>query len=342
MFRPASILTAVLAATIFLMCAAPAATLRQFKVGDWSAGAYSNDSTREFSHCAASGIYGSGISVVFAINRDFHWSMGFAHPGWKLRPGEVFDVAFTVDDMQPIMAKARTVKNLLVEVDLDDSSELFARFRRGRVLRVAAASQVFSFTLTGTSQLLPALLACAANRGSATPVASNPFATRAVKSNAANSGTPDRARETAEATALAANLLSAAGITGFTLLGPSDRPEIKGDARWLQGDVLGTININPNVPPGEFKNIPAYLIGNDAKACKGTFFSGAIPDDAAEIGRVFTTCQVDGDTSTAYYLAVPRRAGGAYLIATFSDGSEKPAKEADAQLRSVVLEALQR
>ena len=73
--------------------------------------------------------------------------------------------------MPPIRAKARAVKALFVEVALDESSELFARFRRGRVLRVAGADQVFSFNLTGTSQLLPALLTCAANRGSATQMA---------------------------------------------------------------------------------------------------------------------------------------------------------------------------
>ena len=341
MFRPASTAMAVLAATFFLTCAAPAATMRNFRVGDWLAGAYSNDSTREFSHCAASGVYGNGISVLFSINRDFHWSMGFANPGWKLRSGEVFDIAFTVDDMQPIMAKGHVIKNLLVEVHLDESSELFARFRRGRVLRVAGANQVFTFNLTGTSQLLPALLACAANRGAATQTAANPFETRAAKSSPSNGGSPDRARETAEATALAANLLSAAGMTGFTLLGPSDYPEFKGDARWVQGDVLGTINVILNVPPGEFKNIPAYLIGDGAKACKGTFFSGALPEEAADIGRVFTTCQVGSDTSTSYYLVVPRRAGGAYLIATYSGGSEKPAKDIDAQLRSVVLKTIQ-
>ena len=60
-----------------------------------------------------------------------------------------------------------------------------------------------------------------------------------------------------------------------------------------------------------------------------------------EIGRVFTTCQVGGDTSTSYYLVVPRRAGGAHLIATFSSGSEKPAKDVDAQVRSVVFKTLQ-
>jgi len=57
---------------------------------------------------------------------------------------------------------------------------------------------------------------------------------------------------------------------------------------------------------------------------------------------VFTTCQVGSDTTTSYYLVVPRRAGGAYLIATISGGSEKPAKDVDAQLRSVVFKAIQR
>ncbi len=322
---------------VLLAQPASAATLRSFTVGDWAAGAYSNDTTKEFNHCAGMGRYGSGISMIFAISRDFHWSMSFAHPAWRLRPGSAFDITFTVDDMAPITAQARAISPQVVEVELDGSGELFARFRRGYVLRVAAASQTFNFNLTGTSQLLPALLACAANRGAAVQTAANPFAPAAKPGGAS---LPHDAGATAEATALAANLLSAAGIQGFTLLGPNDRPEIKGDARWLQGDILGTINVMPYVPPGEFKNIPAYLIGNDAKACKGTFFSGAVPDDTVEIGRVFTTCQRSADdTSTVYYLVVPRRAGGAYLIATFAAGSEKPAKEADAQMRSAVFKA---
>jgi hypothetical protein len=265
--------------------------------------------------------------------------MGFVHPSWKLRPGAVFDIAFTVDDMQPIMAKARALNATAVEVDLEDSRELFARFRRGQLLRVAAASQVFSFNLTGTSQLLPALLTCAANRGAATQTATNPFETRPGKSSGSNASADPNAK--AEAIAVAANLLSAAGIQGFTLLGPTEYPDFQGDARWIHGDTLGSMTVVPSVPPGELKNLPAFLIGRDAKACKGTFFSGAIPDDdSTTLARVFTTCQSGNESVTAYYLAAPRKAGGVYVIGTFSRGSETPAKEADTQLRSVVLKAL--
>src|ERR1051325_10866401 len=43
MFR---LISFVVAAIVPLTCAASAATMRNFKVGDWFAGAYSNDSTR--------------------------------------------------------------------------------------------------------------------------------------------------------------------------------------------------------------------------------------------------------------------------------------------------------
>jgi hypothetical protein len=332
-------ISSLLAVVALLASPASAATMRTFSIGSWLGGAYTNDTTNAFNHCAASGSYASGITVTFAISQNFNWSMGFAHPAWRLQRGSVFDIAFTVDDTPPIIAKATALSAIVVEVPLDDSAELFARFRRGYVLRVAAASQVFSFNLTGTSQLLPALLTCAQNRGTVVRMASNPFDVKSSSSSGSNALQDAGAK--AEATALAANLLSAAGVQGFTLLNPAEYPEIKGDARWIQGATFGTLNIYPKVTREELKNISAYLIGGDAKACKGTFFSGAIPDSAAApFGRVFTTCQTGDNTLTSYYLAAPRKAGGAYVISTISLGPEKPAKEADSLLRSAVFKAL--
>jgi hypothetical protein len=165
---------------------------------------------------------------------------------------------------------------------------------------------------------------------------SNPFAPKSDKSATTE---VDETKAAAEATAFAANLLSQAGFQGFTLLGPSDNPEIKGDARWVHGSTFGTVNIYANVKAGQLKKLPSILIGLDAKACEGTFFSGSIPDDGVgTLARVFTTCQKNREKPiTVYYLAVPRKAGGAYVISTLSFGSEKPAKEDDATPRSAVL-----
>jgi hypothetical protein len=308
-----------------------AAKLRSFKIAAWEGGAYSAVGSREFNHCAASASYNSGILVTFAVDRNFRWSMGFYHPQWRLQLGSTFDVAFKVDDEQVIFATAKTIGPHQVEVLLLDSAELFRRFQRGYMLRVAAANQVFTFNLTGTSKLLPVLLECAKNRGVPVQTASNPFA----KSEPATTKSDSAIK--AEATVFAANLLSSAGLTNFKILDASDTPELKGQARWIQGSTFGSIDIYPSATSDDLKNLPGYLIGADAKACKGAFFSGAIPDStSAALARVFTTCQMSDKPITIYYLAVPRKAGGAYVISTVSLGSEQPAKEADQLLRSAV------
>jgi hypothetical protein len=51
---------------------------------------------------------------------------------------------------------------------------LFERFMHGEVLRVEGAAQNFTFDLTDTVELLPALLRCAKNHTS-DQVDSNPF-----------------------------------------------------------------------------------------------------------------------------------------------------------------------
>lgn len=324
----------VLSVVLLFAASSDARTMRNFRVGEWFAGAYSNDTTGEFSHCAASASYKSGIFVLFSIDKNFRWSMGFANPDWQLRLGTVYDVAFTVDDLTPITAKAVAISRSQIRVQLADSVELFSHFKRGYMLRVAAAQRVFSFNLTGTSRLLPALLTCTQNRGIAPRAPSNPFENQR---HATERHSTDDANVKAEAAVMAANLLSAAGLTNFTMLGPSEHPDIKGHARWFQGSTFGTINVFPKFTSSDVKEIPGYLISIDAKQCKGTFFSGVIPDDTnSTIARVFTTCQKDEKPITAYYLAIPRKAGGAYVISTISLGSEKPAKEQDTLLRSAV------
>ena len=244
--------------------------------------------------------------------------------------------------MPPIAAKAYAISAEHVTVPLQDSTELFARFRRGNVLRVAAADQVFSFNLTGTSQLLPILLRCALQNGNPA-IVTNPFEkSRPIVEKAKPSTTPaDRSAERAEATILAANLLSQAGIQGFVLLDQSELPDVKADAKWRSENLFGTITVVPDIQPSQISEVPSVLIGGAAKACKGTFLSGAIPDESKNsFARIFTTCNNGKDTTTVYYLAVPRKAGGAYIMTTAAVGSEVPAKEADSNIRTAAYKVL--
>ena len=269
--------------------------------------------------------------------------MGFVSPTWRLSTGSAYDIAFTVDDMPSISAKAVALGRNHVAVTLQDSSELFARFRRGNVLRVATADRIFSFNLTGTSKLLPVLLRCAMQNGNP-EIDTNPFEKSrplVEKARPTTTRASDRSAERAEATILAANLLSQAGIQGFVLLDQNELPDVKADAKWRSENLFGTITVVPDIQPSQINEVPSVLIGGAAKACKGTFLSGAIQDEPKNsFARIFTTCNNGKDTTTVYYLAVPRKAGGAYIMTTAAVGSEVPAKEADSNIRTAVYKVL--
>lgn len=144
-----------------------------------------------------------------------------------------------------------------------------------------------------------------------------------------------------EATTLAANLLAQSGISGFRILGAEDVERLKADAAWKADRAVGTVSIVTS-DTTTLDQIPGRLIANAAQACKGKFFSGALPDaqGGIAVARVFTACQNGADTLTVYYLGVPRSAGGFYVLTTSAKGSEQPAKDADQNLRSAVLKVL--
>jgi hypothetical protein len=347
-----------LAACVLLIGAQTAAeskVLSRFKVANWKGAAYTRGDSENFSHCAASAKYRSGIYVLFSVNRRFQWSVGFGNPKWELTPRSTYPIAFSIDGAKAISAKAIAITPNTVEVPLRDNAYLFEKFKYGDLLRVAAANQIFSFRLTDTAKLLPALLRCVRDTVEDTRVAtpSNPFAPQGggggaqpqrstsnpfAATSAPSSGNPDTR---AEATVIVANLMSLTGIKGFRILAPDEAPKIKADAIWRGQGTLGTVRILSPRVTSDVKNLSGLLIGSDARKCKGAFASGALPADGNDaIVRVFTSCKTGDKTFTIYYLALDRKKGGYYLFATGSSGSEQPAKEADASIRQAVLNAI--
>ena len=345
----------VLAACAILLAGhavANAKPLRLFKVANWNAGAYANDTTLAFSHCAASARYKSGVTVYFSINNKYNWSIGFSHPGWRLNRGEVYDIAFKIDRAQPIGSKAIAVSTSLVRVPLRDSRALFRQFETGERLYVATAGQKFTFKLTDSSKVLAALLSCVRGYVNAPVTAdnSNPFAPgpKIANTNPFAGGGPSNpappisvAATRLEATTIAANLMAITNIKGFRLLSPEQASAIRVDAAWRAAGTVGTIRIISEERVSSLKNISVRLIGNNAKNCKGTFASGAIPEPGDDsVIRVFTACKVGDQATTIYYLALKRKQGGYYLFSTAAKGSDQLAKEADASIRQAVLNAI--
>lgn len=310
--------------------AASADTLYTFQVGSWTAGAYSKQNTKQFNHCAAAANYNSGIMMLFSVSRGYAWSMSFANRSWRLTQGQRYDIAFTVDQATPIGARAIAISPNQVEVPLADSTELFQRFRQGYQLRVAAAGQVMAFNLTGTSQVLPALLRCVhANLqpSGSTTVATNPFIAPEPANAPASQGRPAAYR--AEAVSLVANILGSAGIVGFQI---AEGGSGYADAAWRTDRLFGMVRIEPKEPPAL---ISATTIAVDAAGCKGKFASGSIPGTDNDVPRMFTKCGEGDQGFTVYYFILPRKAGGHYLVGT--GGSDEPARQVESDIRRATL-----
>ena len=317
-------------------CAASADTLYEFQVGTWTAGAYSRPNTRQFNHCAAAATYNSGIMMLFSVSRSYAWGMSFTHRSWRLIQGQSYDIAFTVDQAPPIAARAIAIGPSQVEVPLADSTELFQRFRQGYQLRVAAAGQVLAFNLTGTSQVLPALLRCVQANLQApgsTTVASNPFAAPAPAGTAATPASQGRpAAYRAEAVSLVANILGSAGVVGFRVA-EGDNGIV--DAAWRADRLFGMVRIEPKDPPAL---ISAGMIAVDAAGCRSKFASGSIPATGNnDVPRMFTKCGEGDQGFTVYYFILPRKAGGHYLIGTGASGSDEPARQVESDIRQATM-----
>jgi S1-C subfamily serine protease len=129
-------------------------------VGNWHGGAYTNDGSGSFSHCAAGATYQSGIYFAVSVGEDYSWRLGFAHENWQLTPGQAFGLALTFDGQPAINVQGVPVASRLVNVDMPANSSLIGQFRKAKVMTVFAQGQLFQFNLNQTAQLLPSLVNC--------------------------------------------------------------------------------------------------------------------------------------------------------------------------------------
>lgn len=129
-------------------------------VGEWKGGAYTNDQTGAFTHCAAGASYKSGIYFMVSISQDLSWTLGFVHENWRLTPGQAFPIALTFDGKPAINVHAEPVSANFVKVSMPVKSALIAQFRNASIMTAFAQGQLFQFRLTQTAQLMPSLVNC--------------------------------------------------------------------------------------------------------------------------------------------------------------------------------------
>ncbi len=71
-----------------------AGPMGSINLGHWSGGAFTNEKTGAFSHCAASAGYQNGFLLTIGQNAERTWLLAIANPSWNLTLGETFPIEF--------------------------------------------------------------------------------------------------------------------------------------------------------------------------------------------------------------------------------------------------------
>ena len=75
-------------------------------VGNWKGGAFTNDTSGQFTSCTAFAPYRSGITLYVIISANMTWRLGFSSEGWNLTTGQSFPIVLTFDGQQPFNVSA--------------------------------------------------------------------------------------------------------------------------------------------------------------------------------------------------------------------------------------------
>ncbi|MFZ0569271.1 MAG: hypothetical protein WAM63_02080, partial [Rhodomicrobium sp.] len=155
--------------SIILSCPAGAkGPFGSIHLGQWVGGAYTNDTTGAFSHCAAQVPYNRGIVLLVGMRADRQWTLGFLRPAWKFTPGETIPIGLTFDGREQfnVFGEAQTIPGFVV-VLMPQNSALLNQFRKANGMTAFTKGNAFTLALTSTSQLMPVLAHCVdrMNRG---------------------------------------------------------------------------------------------------------------------------------------------------------------------------------
>jgi hypothetical protein len=287
-------------------------------IGSWSGGSYTNDKTGQFTHCAVSARYKSGVTMFASIGRDYGWKIGFSHPTWKLIPGTEIPVRLSFDGRSYIDVKAEPLDQNFFVIPMPDNSALIQAFRVASEMNMKILGKSFDFYLTKTSAMIPELAGC---------VRRNVTVAAAPVQQPATGVLPKQGNDTglqSEAVTLATNFLLAAQLQNARMLRPDEAPNVGPLAvAWRAADASGRVQIIAPREGIKGIDVAADIAASDAKACGGKFASGRTAElvDSDVLFRAFSTCDDSEGLRYAEYYVVPRKRGGFAVFAVGSQGS---------------------
>lgn len=333
---------AVVAMLLSVLAAVGAADARgpygSISVGNWKGGAFTSDQTGEFTHCAASAVYQSGIIFLVMIDGTPSWSLGFFHESWSLSGGQSFPIALTFDGGPPVNVQGVAISNKLVRVPMPDTSSLIKQFRKAKSMTAYAQGQLFQFSLDQTAQLLPALANCVAKVKQYGVANAGEFAVPAAprQAAAASGGSLKPAPQAGpadmqiEAVELASNFILRTSLRNPHVLSRSETPAAiaASGAAWRSDEAAGFVRIIPPREGIKGIDVTAAVVAGDAKECGGKFASGRMSElvDSEVVFRGFSSCEDSAGARISQYFLVARKKGGFVLFSVVSNMKTEEAR----------------
>jgi S1-C subfamily serine protease len=128
-------------------------------VGNWKGGAFTDDNSGAFSHCAATTGYGNGVILVVGQNASNSWLLGFASPSFRLTKGNTVPVDVTFDGQSRARLFATANSNIMATAILPPN--VARTFQKASLMVVTTGNgNVLQFNLTSTGPLLAVLANC--------------------------------------------------------------------------------------------------------------------------------------------------------------------------------------
>lgn len=342
--------------SLFILCTATsllgsgfacAAADGAFRISDWVGRAYWNpQNKKQFDYCSAQLTNADKITIVYSLDRQYMWHLELSSPAWNFTKGASFPVAFGFGNRGYSRLRAVATEAQLVRVRLPDSLSAFEALRSIIELKLVAGGLTSHFDLTFNNQVLTALTQCVIRYVTTSRKRADVAAWLKLLSSHEPDNTPSIQKE---ASALAANVMTEVAIPKAASLKPNEIPAgLTGDAFWSMDKILFAVTILPRNEAHDIANLPGLIIGGDAQKCRGDFFSGSIFDNIStlRIARAFTNCQTPQSTTSIYYLVIPRKQGGLYLLSTITNGFEiaapgqPTARDVDGKIRASIRIAL--
>lgn len=144
---------------------AQASMVDPINVGNWEGGAYYDDNTRRFSHCAVGVEYQNGVYLVLGWDLN-GLSIGFVDERWNgLSIGSQTNVRVQIDNTWDSQGPANVVALGHLVTVMGSEPRPVTAMRRGLQLTATIGKDVIVFDLTSTNAAIDALAGCYRRHG---------------------------------------------------------------------------------------------------------------------------------------------------------------------------------